>query len=84
MVMFMSRKLGSHALTMILAVAFTLSVTTKNAHAYIDMGSGSMMIQILVASLFGSLFWLKMFWSRVTGPIFRLYAKMRGSTEPGE
>jgi hypothetical protein len=33
----------------------------QQAHAYLDPGTGSYLIQILVAGLFGSLFFLKSF-----------------------
>lgn len=43
-------------------VAFFL--WAEGAHAYLDMGSGSYMIQIFLASLLGVLFLLKGYWKR--------------------
>jgi hypothetical protein len=38
---------------------------TSQAHAYLDPGTGSMMLQIVIASVVGALFSLKIFWSRI-------------------
>ena len=42
-----------------------LILIVKNAFAYIDPGTGSYVIQIVLAVLFGTLFMLKTFWKRV-------------------
>jgi len=39
-------------------------VSTKNAYAYLDPGTGSYLIQIIAAALLGALFSLRIFWSR--------------------
>ena len=75
---------GSVLLSVFLAVAFTLAATTKTAYAYMDPGSGSMIIQILLATLLGSLFMLKAFWHRFTGNLARLKAKIKGTKSPME
>jgi hypothetical protein len=35
------------------------------AHAYIDPGTGNYLLQLIVASLFGALFAIKVFWTKV-------------------
>ena len=37
----------------------------ESAHAYIDPGTGSYLLQMLVASFFGALFALSVFWRSV-------------------
>jgi hypothetical protein len=54
---------GSCALLAVLA----LLVLARKAHAYLDPGSGSYILQILIAGLFGALFMLKVFWGRIVG-----------------
>jgi len=49
--------------TIILPLVFPL----KTGHAYLDPGSGSFIIQLLLASLVGGLFILKTYWRRITG-----------------
>jgi hypothetical protein len=38
---------------------------------YLDPGSGSTIIQLLVAGLFASLFFIKVYWKKITGFIKR-------------
>jgi len=40
-------------------------VLTSDAHAYIDPGTGSFMLQMLFAGLLGALFAIKTFWRRI-------------------
>jgi len=37
----------------------------KDAHAYLDPGSGSYLLQLLLAALFGALFAVKIFWKKI-------------------
>jgi hypothetical protein len=50
----------------LLAVLASL-VLAREAHAYLDPGTGSYILQILIAGLFGALFMLKVFWGRIVG-----------------
>jgi hypothetical protein len=54
---------GSSALLAVLASLLLV----REAHAYLDPGTGSYILQILIASLFGALFMLKVFWGRIVG-----------------
>lgn len=47
-------------LVLMVALAFT---TACRADAYLDMGSGSMFIQMLVAGSLGALFTMKSYWN---------------------
>jgi hypothetical protein len=49
-----------------LAVLASL-LLVREAHAYLDPGTGSYILQILIAGLFGALFMLKMFWGSIVG-----------------
>jgi hypothetical protein len=44
-----------------------LAILFGRLPAYIDPGSGSFLLQILLAFLFGSLFLMKGFWKRIVG-----------------
>ena len=48
---------------------------TKQAHAYIDVGTGSMILQGLLAGIFGSMFAIKVFWAKVTQPVARFFSR---------
>ena len=51
---------------------------------YIDPGTGSFMIQVLIGTALGSLFALKMFWRQITGFVGRLFGRKTDqvATEP--
>lgn len=38
---------------------------TNNAHAYLDPGTGSVFLQMLIAGIVSAMFALKMFWRRI-------------------
>ena len=79
----MLRRIGSLSLSILLATAFTITVTTKQAHAYIDIGSATFFIQMAVASALASLFMLKTFWQRFLTQISSLLATIKGTkTDP--
>ena len=49
------------------AFILILLIAPKNAHAYLDPGGGSYLIQIVVASVVGAGYLLKANWERVKG-----------------
>jgi hypothetical protein len=49
----------------IIFYTFLFISLTSQAHAYLDPGTGSMMLQIVIASVVGALFTLKTFWSQI-------------------
>jgi len=51
------------------------------AHAYIDPGSGSYALQVAIATLFGALFSVKVFWHKIKRFVANLFA---GGTRKGE
>jgi hypothetical protein len=78
----MLNQTGSLVISLFLISATLWVATTGTAHAYIDIGSGSLMIQILLASLFASLFALKVFWLRFTGWMGRILSSIKGQKDP--
>jgi hypothetical protein len=61
-----------------LLAAAALIVLVNPAHAYIDPGSGSLFLQILVASLVGGWFGIKMYWSKIVA----FFRKKSGDKQP--
>ena len=78
------RKISSPLLSVLLVTVLVLQATTGEAHAYIDPGSGSFLLQMLLASIFASLFALKVFWHRFTSKMSSLFAKFKGSDKSRE
>lgn len=45
--------------------AIIIFCSTQRAHAYIDPGTGSLIIQIIIGGLLGAMFALKIYWKRL-------------------
>ena len=73
---------GSLLVSVLLLSAFLFVATTKEAHAYIDIGTGSILLQTLLASIFGALFMIKVFWRRLTGQVSKFLATVRNLKGP--
>ena len=61
-------------LTILLFLYFYLAIP-GNAHAYLDPGSGSYFLQLLLAGLLGATFMIKTFWIRLKGFFVNLFHK---------
>lgn len=57
-----------------LVIAAILIATTAPAHAYIDAGSGSYMIQMAMASILAVAFSIKLYWQRLKAFVIGLFA----------
>jgi hypothetical protein len=64
MVMKRKRFISEAISCVVLAVLASL-LLVRETHAYLDPGAGSYIFQILLASLVGVLFMLKVFWGRI-------------------
>ena len=47
----------------------------RNVYSYIDAGTGSLMLQMLIAGIVGSLFALKLFFKRIVNWIRKVFGK---------
>ena len=56
-------------LPVLIAILFVIGLPNP-AHAYIDPGSGSMMLQVLLGGAAAAIVGIRTFWSRLTG-LFR-------------
>jgi len=45
----------------------------RNVYAYLDPGTGSYLLQMLLAALLGGLFAIKIFWRRIIGFFKKLF-----------
>ncbi len=61
----------------VLLSVFWLPLTYQDVHAYIDAGTGSLIIQILIASFVGGLFLIKVFWGKIKRFFSNLLSKAR-------
>jgi O-antigen/teichoic acid export membrane protein len=51
------------------------------AYAYLDPGTGSIILQLLIAAIVGALFTLKLYWYRFKAFIKRLFSRKREATQ---
>lgn len=51
------------------------------ADAYLDPGTGSYIIQLVIAGLLGVSFTIKLYWKRIRGFIFRLFLKQKDGSD---
>ena len=60
-----------------LVIFFFVSFAAGPAHAYVDPGTGTIILQMIIGGVAGALFALKLYWVRVKGFFERFSAKNR-------
>ena len=60
------------------AVAVLLVLVPVDAYAYLDPGTGSLILQGLLAALFGAAYTIKTYWSRLKG----IFQRQAATTQP--
>ena len=65
----------------LLLLTLLLLALPSIAHAYLDPGTGSYVVQLLIGTVLGGLFALGVFWRRVVASFKRLFK--RGSKNDG-
>jgi hypothetical protein len=63
-------------LLLILAVAF-FTLSPSRASAYLDPGSGSMILQLLIAGFLGALFTIKTWWREIKAYFSSIFGKKK-------
>jgi len=72
---------ASLMLSVALIAGFFFTLSIKPAHAYIELGSVGFLLQMLIASAFGAVFTLKIYWRNT---ISKVFARIRGSNTTAE
>ncbi len=67
------------AFTRVAALASVLLLLTTNAHAYLDPGSGSLLIQALIAGFLGASYYVATSWKKI-----KAFFQSRRSKTEGE
>ncbi len=65
-------------------VALVLVLISGNAYGYIDPGTGSYLLQLLIAGVMGSLFVIGMFWRKVKAFFLSRFTKENPQEEEDE
>lgn len=59
----------------LLAVVGVGLIFPVSAYCYIDLGTGSYILQVAIASLVGALFTLKIYWKKVVTALSKMFRK---------
>jgi hypothetical protein len=54
---------------------FTFLVLPQDVHAYLDPGTGSFMIQILIGAVLGSIYFIKLYWAKLKQFVTSFFSK---------
>jgi len=61
-----------------------LAPVARDTLAYLDPGSGSFLLQLLIAGALGFLFALRVYWKRIKGFFSGLFSSSEDEIDPGE
>lgn len=64
-------------------LALFAPVVVRPAYGYLDPGTGSYILQMLLGVLFGGLFAIGLFWRRVTASVKRLFSRKKKDDTSG-
>ena len=79
----MKRHKKTNPIELVFIVSLFLIISTKTAHAYLDPGTGSFILQILAASALGALFAIKTFWRSIADFLSSIFSK-KNNTNPSK
>ena len=65
------RKAAARAIAVPLAAVFLIGIHVHPAHAYLDPGTGSILLQSTLALIAGTVVTLKLYWTKLKGMIWR-------------
>jgi hypothetical protein len=69
-------------IAILLAFACVNLIFVETVYAYVDPGTGSYILQLILASVFGGLFAIKLFWKRLKGFCTDLFHKRKRHAKP--
>ena len=61
-----------------------LLLCARDAHAYLDLGTGAYVLQILLAGLLASAFLVKVYWQRIWGFLTKPFSRKKGEEHDGK
>ena len=66
---------------LILVAAHVLALAPTTAYAYLDPGTGSFVLQMLIAGLLGAILYVRLAWDRTRQFFARLFSRRLGKTD---
>jgi len=68
----------------VVLVVLLLLIFTRDAHAYIDPGTGSYILQLIIAGLVGALFAVKIYWRKIKAFFSNPFSKEQEKEDDNE
>jgi hypothetical protein len=62
-------------LVQFLSILFVILCYSQSAAAYLDPGTGSLILQMLIAGIIGAMFTIKLYWYRLKAFVARTFGK---------
>lgn len=63
--------------TVFLSIAFIPFWVLQDVHGYIDLGTGSFILQVIIGFLVGALFALKVYWRKFSSFFRRIFSALK-------
>ena len=70
-----------HIRLSILVLALAIVASPSPAYAYLDPGTGSMVLQVIVAGILGAAFTFKTYIRAIFGPVLALFKRSRSESD---
>lgn len=71
-------------ITLLIVAVLACLIFARPAYAYLDPGTGSYILQLLIAGLLGAAFALKLFWKNIKAFFTGLFSSQEESDETDE
>jgi len=71
----MNKKKTYNTITILAMLLIFIVITAENAFAYLDPGTGSFVLQMLIAGVLGGLFVIKTYWRKIKIFINKIFDK---------
>ena len=71
-------------ITIVFLLLFSLFGAPEKAYAYLDLGSGSFIFQLILGTLFGVVFSLSAFWRKIFKFFLRIFPKQKEEKEESD
>lgn len=68
-------KIGNHVKKVLIVIGVMLTLFPNMLSAYVDPGTGSYMIQIILAAIVGAAFTIKMYWIKIKNFLSKLFSR---------
>jgi len=72
------------AITALFAASLVLAVVSANAYAYIDPGTGSYILQIVMAAFFTAIFAIGVYWQKFKAFVFSRFGRRKDDATKDE